>query len=212
MDTEIPLVDGQLPSLELPAVDEVLAAALCALCAQGEAGVRALGLLRDTARILAGTELERPAEVAESCLRGAADALLSLPGAPITVGLKSAAAALLDAVDTLDVPLATPPPAPASREPVGGASLDDVVSARRSAAADRAPAPVRATGVAGAASAPPAGALVAGLADEPPADQAVAGRARRRGAAGAGSGGGAARTAAVAHRARGDRVGEPSRR
>lgn len=82
---------------ELPAVDEVLAAALTA---QGEPGVRALGLLRDARRILAGIGLDRPAEVAESCLRGAADALLSLPGAPAApVGLKSAAAGLLDAVD-----------------------------------------------------------------------------------------------------------------
>ncbi|MFJ3182343.1 hypothetical protein ACIPJN_28680 [Streptomyces sp. NPDC086796] len=98
MNTEMPAADGQLPPLQLPAVDEVLAAALTA---QGEAGVRALGLLRDAARVLAGAGLERPAEVAESCLRGAADALLSLPGAPVAVGLKSAAAALLDAVDAL---------------------------------------------------------------------------------------------------------------
>lgn len=64
---------------ELPDVDEALAAALTA---QGEPGVRALGLLRDARRILAGTGLERPQEIAESCLRGAADALLNLPGAP----------------------------------------------------------------------------------------------------------------------------------
>ncbi|WP_274036679.1 hypothetical protein [Streptomyces sp. MMBL 11-1] len=37
-------------------VDEVLAAALMA---QGAAGVRALGLLRDARRVLAGTGLER---------------------------------------------------------------------------------------------------------------------------------------------------------
>ncbi|MEU3297619.1 hypothetical protein ABZ722_35540 [Streptomyces longwoodensis] len=81
---------------ELPDVDEALAAALTA---QGEPGVRALGLLRDARRILAGTGLERPQEIAESCLRGAADALLNLPGAPAApVGLKSAAAGLLDAV------------------------------------------------------------------------------------------------------------------
>ncbi|MER0476780.1 hypothetical protein ABR737_00135 [Streptomyces sp. Edi2] len=53
--------------------------------------MRALGLLDDARRILAGAGLERPAEVAESCLRGAADALLGLPGALVAVGLKSAA-------------------------------------------------------------------------------------------------------------------------
>lgn len=86
---------------ELPEVDEVLAAALTA---QGAPGVRALGLLRDARRILTGGFLQRPAEVAESCLRGAADALLSLPGAPVAVGLKSAAAGLLAAVDDLPAP------------------------------------------------------------------------------------------------------------
>ncbi len=84
---------------EVPVVNEVLAAALTA---QGELGVRALGLLRDARRILAGAGLERPDEVAGSCLRGAADALLSLPGAlAAPVGLKSAAASLLDAVDAV---------------------------------------------------------------------------------------------------------------
>ncbi|MBB4796279.1 hypothetical protein BJY54_006983 [Streptomyces nodosus] len=77
---------------ELLEVDEVLAAALIA---QGEPGVRALGLLRDARRNLASTCLERPAEVAVSYLRGAVDALLGLPGAPVTVGLKPAAAGLL---------------------------------------------------------------------------------------------------------------------
>ncbi len=97
---------------ELPVVDEVLAEALTA---QGAPVVRALGLLLDTRRILTGTLLERPAEVAESCLRGAADALLSLPGAPVAVGLKSAAVDLLAAVDAL--PNSGPPDAPAD-EPV----------------------------------------------------------------------------------------------
>ncbi|NEB07209.1 hypothetical protein, partial [Streptomyces sp. SID13726] len=92
----------------LSVVDEVLAAALTA---QGVAGARALDLLEDARRILAGDFLRRPAEVAESCLRGAADALLGLPGAPVVVGLKSAAAALLEAVDTLPGPAATPSPA-----------------------------------------------------------------------------------------------------
>jgi hypothetical protein len=81
---------------ELPAIDEVLAAALTA---QGEAGLRALDLLQDARLLLDGGLLRRSAEVAESCLRGAADALLSLPGAPEAVGLKDAAAALLDAID-----------------------------------------------------------------------------------------------------------------
>ncbi|MEV0598485.1 hypothetical protein AB0I82_04155 [Streptomyces sp. NPDC050315] len=85
----------------LPEVDEVLAAALTG---QGEPGGRALGLLRDARRVLAGAGLERSAEVAESCLRGAADALLSLPGAPVVVGLKSAAVGLLDAVDACPGP------------------------------------------------------------------------------------------------------------
>lgn len=95
-----------MPPAELPVVDEVLAEALTA---QGAPGVRALGLLRDARRILADTGLERPAEVAESCLRGAADALLSLPGVQVAVGLKPAATALLDAVDAFPDPPATPP-------------------------------------------------------------------------------------------------------
>lgn len=81
---------------DLPVVDEVLAAALTA---QGEAGLRALDLLQDARRFLTGGLLRRSAEVAESCLRGAADALLSLPGAPEAVGLKDAATALLDTID-----------------------------------------------------------------------------------------------------------------
>ncbi|MFI1530673.1 hypothetical protein [Streptomyces griseus] len=103
----MPPADAELPPLELPVVDEVLAAALMS---QGAAGARALGLLRDARRVLAGSGLERPAEVAESCLRGAADALLSLPGAPDAVGLRSAAMDLLAAVDTLPGPSAAAPP------------------------------------------------------------------------------------------------------
>ncbi|MHC3534181.1 hypothetical protein ACLQ2M_40250 [Streptomyces sp. DT7] len=103
----MPPAGGELPDAQLPVVDEVLAAALTA---QGAAGARALGLLRDAHRVLAGTGLERPAEVAESCLRGAADALLSLPGTPDAVGLKSAANDLLAAVDTLPGPPAAAPP------------------------------------------------------------------------------------------------------
>lgn len=101
----MPPAGGELPApgllVELPVVDEVLAAALRA---QGAAGVRALGLLRDARRVLAGAGLERPAEVAQSCLRGAADALLSLPGAPGAVGLRDAAKDLLAAVDALPGP------------------------------------------------------------------------------------------------------------
>ncbi|MFE2046782.1 hypothetical protein ACFXAZ_38885 [Streptomyces sp. NPDC059477] len=111
MSIMMPPAGGELPAAHLPVVDEVLAAALRA---QGAAGVRALGLLRDAHRVLAGSGLERPAEVAESCLRGAADALLSLPGAPDAVGLKSAAKDLLAAVDALPDPLATAPADPAA--------------------------------------------------------------------------------------------------
>ncbi|MEV7374644.1 hypothetical protein AB0O51_27655 [Streptomyces sp. NPDC090301] len=84
----------------LPEVDEVLAQALTA---QGEPGARALGLLQDAHQILSADVLRRPTEVAESCLRGAADALLSLPGVPAPpIGLKTAAASLLAAVEAAD--------------------------------------------------------------------------------------------------------------
>ncbi|MBT2444765.1 hypothetical protein J7E93_32660, partial [Streptomyces sp. ISL-36] len=69
----------------LPEVDDVLADALTA---QGEAG------------------FVRPAEVAAACVRSAADALLGLPGAPVTVGLKPAAEGLLAAVDAVAPPAA----------------------------------------------------------------------------------------------------------
>ncbi|MFF4661381.1 hypothetical protein [Streptomyces sp. NPDC001381] len=82
-------------------MDEVLADALTA---QGEAGVRALGLLRDAHRVLTGTDFVRPAEVAAACVRSVADALLGLPGAPVTVGLKPAAQGLLAAVDAAAPP------------------------------------------------------------------------------------------------------------
>ncbi|WP_247701350.1 hypothetical protein [Streptomyces sp. RM72] len=124
----MPPAGGELPSVQLPVVDEVLAAALTA---QGAGGVRALGLLRDARRVLAGTYLERPAEVAESCLRGAADALLSLPGAPDAVGLKSAAKDLLAAVDTLpDPPGAAVPPA---GEPAAGGPPEGSPAVQRAA-------------------------------------------------------------------------------
>jgi hypothetical protein len=98
----------------LPEVDEVLEGALVA---QGEPGVRALGLLQDARRALTGAGLVRPAEVAAACVRSAADTLLKLPGAPESVGLQSAAQDLLDAVDALRLPAANGasagPPAPA---------------------------------------------------------------------------------------------------
>ncbi|WP_413755133.1 hypothetical protein [Streptomyces sp. MMBL 11-3] len=56
--------------------------------------------------------------------RGAADALLSPPGAPVMVGLESAATALLDAVD---VPLAPAPPAPASGKAASGGDVARLV-------------------------------------------------------------------------------------
>lgn len=114
MNTKPPESGDERPQAQTPEVDETLAAALTA---QREPGVRALGLLRDARQILVGTFLERPGEVAESCLRGAADALLSLPGAPATpVGLKSAAAGLLDAVDALPAPRVATSAAQAGRD------------------------------------------------------------------------------------------------
>ncbi|MFB6931256.1 hypothetical protein [Streptomyces chartreusis] len=89
----------------LPEVDDVLAEALQA---QGEPGVRALGLLRDARRVMAGAGMDRPWEIAVACLRSVVDALLSLPGAPVTVGLKPAAEGLLAAVDAVpELPAAT---------------------------------------------------------------------------------------------------------
>ncbi|MCX4783882.1 hypothetical protein [Streptomyces sp. NBC_01264] len=117
---------------ELPVVGEVLAAVLTA---QGVPGLRALELLEDARRVLTGGFLRRPAEVAESCLRGAADALLSLPGAPEAVGLKAAAAALLDAID------ARPGLGP-SRVPVGAADDGPLAAPNR-------PVPTGETGAAG---------------------------------------------------------------
>lgn len=97
----------------LPEVDDVLASALEA---QGEPGVRALGLLRDAYRVLTGEGFARPAEVAAACVRSAADALLSLPGSPTTAGLKPAAQDLLAAVDAFPPPTAedSPPGQPAA--------------------------------------------------------------------------------------------------
>ncbi|WP_020684239.1 hypothetical protein [Streptomyces prunicolor] len=103
----------------LPEVDDVLADALTA---QGEAGVRALGLLRDAHRVLAGDGFVRPSEVAAACVRSAADALLGLPGAPVTVGLKAAAEGVLAAVDAVAPPAAevSGPDGPAGAAPSAG--------------------------------------------------------------------------------------------
>ncbi|MGW2447950.1 hypothetical protein [Streptomyces sp. NPDC001675] len=85
------------------------------LLEQGEAGARALGLLRDTYRMLGDERYERPAEIAESCVRGAVDALLKLPGSRSDgrepPGLQGAARALLKAVDAYQPP---------GEEPVAG--------------------------------------------------------------------------------------------
>ncbi|WP_206305150.1 hypothetical protein [Streptomyces sp. B29(2018)] len=88
----------------LPEVDDVLADALVA---QGKAGVRALGLLRDAHRVLTGDAgFALPQDVAAACVRSAADTLLRLPGTPVTVGLKPAAQGLLAAVDAFAAPAA----------------------------------------------------------------------------------------------------------
>ncbi|ASQ91840.1 hypothetical protein [Streptomyces sp. 11-1-2] len=102
-----------------------------ALEAQGEPGVRALALLQDARQVLVGAGLVRPAEVAESCLRGAADALLSLPGAPVVVGLKSAVSGLLDAVDAAGRAAATPPREPAGPPAPTSAGTPDAVAWER---------------------------------------------------------------------------------
>ncbi|MFD8396369.1 hypothetical protein ACFV2N_46160 [Streptomyces sp. NPDC059680] len=122
---------------ELPAVGEVLAAALTA---QGEPGVRALELLEDARQILSGGLLRRSAEVAESCLRGAADALLSLPGAQEAVGLRAAAAALLDAIDARDPGRPRVPAAAPHDEPMAAPSRQ--VPAGETGVAGRGPAAV----------------------------------------------------------------------
>ncbi|MFJ9380179.1 hypothetical protein [Streptomyces sp. NPDC101455] len=116
------VVDEALPvgAGVLPVVDGVLADALTA---QGEAGVRALGLLRDANRVLTATGFERPSEVAAACVRSAADALLGLPGAPVTVGLKSAAQGLLAAVDAAALPVAGAEEQDGAAPPADGVSL-----------------------------------------------------------------------------------------
>ncbi|MER6017719.1 hypothetical protein [Streptomyces anulatus] len=118
---------GEAGTGELPVVDEVLAAALRA---QGEGGVRALGLLRDAHRILSGAGgLERPGEIVEACVRSAADALLKLPGAPKNpVGLQPAAKGLLAAVDAF-VSSPAGHTALGRRAPAGGPDWEPVAEA-----------------------------------------------------------------------------------
>ncbi|MEU3822980.1 hypothetical protein AB0E74_25640 [Streptomyces sp. NPDC030392] len=114
----MPVVGGD----ELPEVDEVLAQALSA---QGETGRRALSLLRDARRVLAGAGLERPWEVAESCLRGAMEALLKSPGAEEQdgrVGVGRAARGLLKAVDALPTPATPDSSAPKRPRPAAAAA------------------------------------------------------------------------------------------
>ncbi|MFE1198146.1 hypothetical protein ACFW6E_36305 [Streptomyces olivaceoviridis] len=107
-------------------VDGVLAAAFEA---QGEPGIRALGLLRDAYGVMTGKGFVRPAEVAAACVRSAADALLSLPGSPVTAGLKPAAQDLLAAVDAFP-----PPAAEASHgKPAALADTPDANSTSRGA-------------------------------------------------------------------------------
>ncbi|MEV7881867.1 hypothetical protein [Streptomyces microflavus] len=108
-------------------MDESLAAALRA---QGEGGLRALGLLRDAHRILSGPGgLERPGEIVEACVRSAADALLKLPGAPKNpAGLQSAAKSLLAAVDAFGRTSAGRT-APGRQAPVPSAGWEPVAEA-----------------------------------------------------------------------------------
>lgn len=98
-DVTPPAADSPGPEPDLESVDGALAASLLE---QGEVGARALGLLRDAYRMLEDGDYERSAEIAESCVRNAVDALLSLPGSQGTRtprGLQSAGRDLLTAVD-----------------------------------------------------------------------------------------------------------------
>ncbi|MEV6426006.1 hypothetical protein [Streptomyces sp. NPDC051662] len=157
----------------LPAVDEVLADALLA---QGGVGERALGLLRDAHRVLSGAGgLERPGEIAEACVRSAAEALLKLPGAPQEkdlVGVRSATRALLEAVEACPAP---PVSAPAASGPASASPAPAVF-----ASAPRTSAPDPAGAEAGAGDAA-AGAAVAGWLRVREAAVALRGEVRRPG-------------------------------
>ncbi len=126
-------------------VDEVLAGALAA---QGDAGVRALGLLLDARRALTGAGFARPAEVAAACVRSAADALLGLPGAPRSVGLQAAAQDLVAALDAVG----TPPAAGSGSigETAEGAAVQQTPSGGAVAAGDGSGDPLGVPGGAGA--------------------------------------------------------------
>ncbi|MEW2493761.1 hypothetical protein AB0942_09460 [Streptomyces nodosus] len=128
----------------LPAIDDVLAEALRA---QGEAGVRALGLLRDARRILTGDGFERPEEVAAACVSSAADALLSLPGAPRRVGLKAAAEDLLAAMEAVPPPGAPRAARPRSTGPSADTAPDDAARPTSATAAETGLAQASAPGV-----------------------------------------------------------------
>ncbi|MFE1189907.1 hypothetical protein [[Kitasatospora] papulosa] len=126
MNIEMPPADGQPPLFELSVVDDVLAGALEA---QGEPGVRALGLLQDARRALTGAGLVRPAEVAAACVRSAADTLLNLPGAPKARGLQDAAKDLLAAVDAFGPPPTESAAQPGRRGPAVGPKWEPVAEA-----------------------------------------------------------------------------------
>jgi len=122
-----------MPLAGLPVVDETLADALTA---QGEPGVRALGLLRDAHRVLTVPGFLQPEEVAAACVRSAADALLGLSGSPGTVNLTSPAKNLLAAVDAVPSPAAVARAAapgatdfPASSSPTEHAAWERVTAA-----------------------------------------------------------------------------------
>ncbi|MEU9211212.1 hypothetical protein AB0D27_25535 [Streptomyces sp. NPDC048415] len=103
----------------LPEVDDVLPAAFEA---QGEAGVRALGLLRDARRVLTGAGFVRLEEVAAARVRSAADALPGLPGAPVTAGLKPAVDAYQPPTAVEDFPPGHPSAKAGTPDPANSSS------------------------------------------------------------------------------------------
>ncbi|MFJ4680606.1 hypothetical protein [Kitasatospora sp. NPDC088783] len=109
MDQPSPAAPPTSPPGPDPVGDD-LAAALQAAGAGGE-GARALGLLRDAHRILSDpAAYDRPAEIAESCVRSAVESLLKLGERKKEKppGLASAARALLKAVNAYRPPGAAP--------------------------------------------------------------------------------------------------------
>lgn len=72
-----------------------------ALQAQGDKGRRALSLMRDAAHVLNNTDaFQTPYEVAQSCLRGALDSVLSIAGEEFP-GLRSATKAVTEAAEAV---------------------------------------------------------------------------------------------------------------